>query len=60
MASPTPVLRALNEYRNTIRNTAYWEEHGTHGDGRLAEATNREKRVRTELLQAMQAWKDAD
>lgn len=44
------LAKALDTYRDKVRATKQAEEHGTHGDGRVAEALAAEKKARAAVL----------
>lgn len=48
-------LTLLDAYRATVRAAAWQEDHGTHGDGRLAAAQVRGRKARADLVAAFRA-----
>jgi hypothetical protein len=47
--------RALIAYRNAVRNRAFWESHGNHGDNRLSEAKTAEAAAASRVRRAAKA-----
>lgn len=43
---------ALDRYRDAIASRAYWQDHGSHGDGRLAHARRVEDAARAAVERA--------
>ena len=51
-ASPQTVSTLAREYRTAVRNTVFWETHGTHGDGKLDAARKTEAAALRALTKA--------
>jgi hypothetical protein len=46
----TDVIAVVKAYREAVRRTAYWEEHGTRKDGQLLDAQRQEARAKNRLM----------
>lgn len=48
-------LALINAYRDAVAQRVFWEDHGSHGDGRLEDARKVESSARRALVKAMSA-----
>lgn len=54
-ATPLTLSKALDNFATAVAARVYWEDNGSHGDGRLAAAQADERAARREVTRIAKA-----